>query len=83
MRRKWISNSVVDEWNGLSNHIVSSETMVRLKIRLDKFMDEDDSWNWAAVLTQGLPLVELMASCSFPHILIFLISLLEITLHQL
>ena len=55
MRRKWISNSVVDEWNGLSNHIVSSETMVRLKIRLDKFMDEDDSWNWAAVLTQGLP----------------------------
>ena len=36
------SNRVVDEWSGLSNHIVSVKTMGRLKRRLDKFMDEDD-----------------------------------------
>ena len=41
----WFSNRVVDEWNGLSNHIVSVETMGRFERRLDKFMDEDDRWN--------------------------------------
>ena len=43
IRRKWLSNKVVDAWNRLSNHIVSAETMGSFK-RLDKFMDEDDRW---------------------------------------
>ena len=38
----WLSNKVVDEWNGLINHIVRAETMGSFKRRLDKFMDEDD-----------------------------------------
>ena len=40
----WFSNKVVDEWNELSNHIVSGETMGSFKRRLDKFMGEDDRW---------------------------------------
>ena len=39
--RNWFSNRIV-EWNGLSNHIVSSETMGRFKRRLDKYMYEGD-----------------------------------------
>ena len=42
IERNWFSNNV---WNGLSDHIVSPETMGRFKRRLDKFMDEDDRWN--------------------------------------
>ena len=45
MGRNWFSNRVVDKWNRLSNYIVSVETMVSFKRRLDKFMDEDDGWN--------------------------------------
>ena len=44
IRRNCFSNRVVDEWNGLSNHIVSVHTMGSFK-RLDKFIDEDDRWN--------------------------------------
>ena len=76
--RKWFFNRVGDEWNGLGNHIVSAETMESFKRRLDKFMDEDDGWNLAAVFTKGLPWVSLMAPCSFPHfcyVVIFLCSL--------
>ena len=32
---------MVDEWNGLSNHIVSVESIGNFK-RLDKFLDEKD-----------------------------------------
>ena len=39
--RNWFSN-LVDEWNGLSNHAISAETMGSFKRRLDKFMDEDN-----------------------------------------
>ena len=41
MRRNWFSNRAVDEWNGLSNHIVSVESTGSFKRRLKKFMDED------------------------------------------
>ena len=40
--------------NGLSNHITSAETMESFKRRLGKLMDEENRWNYAAVLTQGL-----------------------------
>ena len=41
MGRKWFSNRVVDEWNRLSNRVVSAWTMGSFK-RMDKFIDEDD-----------------------------------------
>ena len=44
IERNWFSNRVVDEWNILSNPIVSGETMESFK-RSDKLMDEDDKWN--------------------------------------
>ena len=50
--RRCYPKKVVDERNRLSNHIVSGETMGSYKRRLDKFMDEDDRWNQAAVLTE-------------------------------
>ena len=43
--RNWFFIRVVDEWNGLSNHIVSGEKMGCFQRRLDKFMDEDGKWN--------------------------------------
>ena len=46
--------------------------MGSFKRRLDKFMDEDDRWNLAVVLIQGLPQIGLTASCSFPNFLTFL-----------
>ena len=45
MGKNWSSNSVVGEWNGLSNHIVSVETIGNFRGRLDKFMDENDKRN--------------------------------------
>ena len=42
MRRNWFSYRVVDEWNGLGNHIVGAESIGRFKRRLDKFKEEDD-----------------------------------------
>ena len=39
IRRRWFSKRVVvDEWNGLSNHIVSAQTMGSFKRRLNKLM---------------------------------------------
>ena len=55
---------VVDEWNRLNNHIVSSQTLGSFERRLDKFMDEDDRCN-LAVFTQGLPQISLTVSCNF------------------
>ena len=36
--RHWFSNRVVDEWNGLSNQVVSAKTIESFKRRLDKYM---------------------------------------------
>ncbi len=38
------TNRVVDEWNRLSSHVVSANTMDSFKRRLDKFMDGEDRW---------------------------------------
>ena len=46
--------------------------MGSFKRRLHKFMDEDDRWNKAAMLTQGLPRIGLTAPCNFLHFLMFL-----------
>ena len=37
--RHWYGNRVVDEWNKLPKEIVSAETVVSFKNRLDKHMD--------------------------------------------
>ena len=42
--RNWFTNRVVDEWNGLSGHVVGAESISSFKRRLDKFMDEDGRW---------------------------------------
>ena len=42
--KNWFSNRVVDEWNGLSNQVVSGESVGSFKRRLDKFMDGGDRW---------------------------------------
>ena len=39
------SNREVDEWNRLSNHIISGKTLEGFKRRIDKCIDEDDRWN--------------------------------------
>ena len=43
--RNWFSNTEVDEWNRLCNHIVGVKTMGSFKRRLDKFMEGDVRWN--------------------------------------
>ncbi len=42
--KNWFTNRVVDEWNRLSSHVVSGNTIDTFKKRLDKFMDWDDRW---------------------------------------
>ena len=42
--KNWFTNRVVDEWNGLSTHVVSANTLDSFKRRLDKFMDGEDRW---------------------------------------
>ncbi len=41
MGKNWFTNRVLDEWNSLSSHVVSANTIGR---RLDKFMDGKDRW---------------------------------------
>ena len=41
--RNWFTNRVVDEWNKLSNFVVSAGTLEIFKRRLDRFMD-DREW---------------------------------------
>ena len=41
--RNWFTNRVVDEWNKLSNFVVSAGTLESFKRRLDRFMD-DREW---------------------------------------
>ncbi len=42
--KNWFRNRVVDEWNRLSSHVVSANTIDSFKKMLDKFMDGDDRW---------------------------------------
>ena len=42
MGRNWFLNRVVDEWNGLSNQVVSVKSLGSFRNRLDSFMDDDD-----------------------------------------
>ena len=42
--RHWFTNRVVNDWNRLSRHVVSAETITSFKKRLDESMDRDDRW---------------------------------------
>ncbi len=42
--RYWFTNRVVNDWNRLGRHVVSSETIGSFKKRLDECMDRDDRW---------------------------------------
>ncbi len=42
--KNWFTNKVVNEWNRLSSHVVSGNTMDSFKRRLDEFMDGEDRW---------------------------------------
>ncbi len=42
--KNWFTNRVVDEWNRLSSHVVSGNTIDSFRKRLDKFMDGKDRW---------------------------------------
>ena len=42
--RYWFTNRVVNDWNRLSRHVVSAETIGSFKKRLDECMDRDDRW---------------------------------------
>ncbi len=47
--KNWFTNRVVDEWNRLSSHVVSGNTVDSFKRRLDKFIDgkiDGDGWCW-------------------------------------
>ncbi len=44
--KHWFTNRVVDEWNRLSSHVVSGNTIVTFKNRLDIFMDSDIRWGY-------------------------------------
>ena len=42
--RNWFTNRVVDDWNRLSDQVVSTQTIGSFKRRLDGFMDGDERW---------------------------------------
>ena len=42
--RNWFTNRVVDDWNRLSQQVVSAQTIGNFKRRLDSFMDGDERW---------------------------------------
>ncbi len=37
--KNWFTSRIVDEWNRLSSHVVSANTIDCFKRRLDKFID--------------------------------------------
>lgn len=43
--RHWFSNRVVNDWNRLSQHVVSAETLSSFKKRLDRSMDRETRWD--------------------------------------
>ena len=44
IRRNWFTNRVVDDWNRLSQQVVSAQTIRSFKRRLDNFMDGNGRW---------------------------------------
>ncbi len=42
--KNWSTSRVVNEWNRLSCHVVSANTMDAFKKRLDKLMDGEGRW---------------------------------------
>ncbi len=42
--KNWFTNRVVDEWNRLSSHVVSANTIDTFKKRLDRFIDGERRW---------------------------------------
>ena len=44
MGRNWFTNMMVDDWNRLSQQVVSAKTIGSFKRRLDAFMDGDGRW---------------------------------------
>ena len=43
--RHWFTNRVVNDWNRLSRHVVSAESLGSFKRRLDESKDRDDRWD--------------------------------------
>ena len=43
--RHWFTKRVVNDWNRLSGHVVSGESIGSFKRRLDECMDGDDRWD--------------------------------------
>ena len=42
--RNWFTNRVVDDWNTLSQQVVSAQNIGSIKRRLDGFKGRDDGW---------------------------------------
>ena len=40
----FLTNQVVDQWNSLSNHTVSSKTVKKFKVSLDKEWSNKEDW---------------------------------------
>ncbi len=57
IRKNWFTSRVVDEWNRLSSHVVSTNTIDTFKRRLDKFMDREDRRWWVVPGVEELPSV--------------------------
>lgn len=42
--KNWFTKTIVEEWNRLSTHVMSANTVDSLTRRLDKFIDVKDGW---------------------------------------
>ena len=42
--KNWFTNKVVEDWNKLSQQVISSQTIGSFKRRLDGLMDGDERW---------------------------------------
>ncbi len=61
--KNWFTKRVVDEWNRLSSHVVSANSIDTFKKRLDRFMDGDGRWRWVVLGVLELPSVGRFVSC--------------------
>ncbi len=69
--RNWFSNTVVDDWNGLSNQAVSAEAFGTVRENYT-FIDGDDRWKYVGIFHTST------ATCrpdAFLHIYLFLMFL--------
>ena len=41
----WFTNRVVNDWNRLGRHVISTESIGSFKKLLDENMDRDDKWD--------------------------------------